>query len=280
MSDSLPPTFPKEQDASQYGSEATPPAAEGRRWVTIKAPSSTAYVTYTIMGFTILVYLFQVASQYILGMDLPALWGIKANHLIVQGQFWRLITPVFLHSNIIDSNRMIVPINILHIAFNMYALYIFGPALERFFKHWRFFFLYMLSGFAGNVVSFILSWNLSLGASTAIFGLLAAEGVFFFQNQKLFAGTARRALTQVITIAVINLAIGMSPGIDNWGHVGGLAGGLLFTWLCGPVLKVEGLAPDLTLQDQREPRETVLATVAVGALFALIVAATIYFRTI
>lgn len=280
MNDSPPPTYPKEQDASRYESDSTPPAAEGRRWITIRAPSSPAFVTYVIMGVTILVYIFQVASQYVLGIDLPALWGFKVNHLIVQGNYWRLITPIFLHSNIIDSNNSLVLINILHISFNMYALYIFGPALERFFGHWRFLILYMLSGFAGNVVSFIFSPNPSLGASTAIFGLLAAEGVFFFQNQKLFAGTARRALTQVITIALINLALGMSPGIDNWGHVGGLIGGLIFTWLCGPVLKVEGLAPDLTLQDQRESRETILATVAVGTLFALVAAVTIYLRSI
>ena len=62
------------------------------------------------MAITIAVYLLQIATEYLLGTDLPAALGMKVNELIIQGQVWRLFTPMFLHASI------------LHIGFNMYAL--------------------------------------------------------------------------------------------------------------------------------------------------------------
>jgi rhomboid protease GluP len=234
--------------------------------VSIRMPSGRPVVSYILLGGTTLVYLLQVASQYLVGVDLPALYGMKINQAILAGQYWRLITPMFLHGSI------------LHIAFNMYALYAFGPTLERYFGRFRFLALYFLSGFAGNIASFIFSPAASLGSSTAIFGLLAAEGIFLYQNRKLFKGVAQRAITQVVTIAAVNLVIGLSPGIDNWGHVGGLLGGALFTWLAGPLLAVEGVYPDLALVDQREPAVVWQATIGVGVLLIAIAAGAIYLK--
>jgi rhomboid protease GluP len=232
----------------------------------VQTPNVPPTATYVLLGITVLVFLAQMASQSLLGGDLPAALGLKVNSLIAQGEVWRLITPLFLHASI------------LHIGFNMYALYLFGPGLERHFGHARFLALYFLSGFAGNVMSMIFSPAPSLGASTAIFGLLGAEGVFLYQNRKLFGSFARRALTNIVLIAVINLAIGFSPGIDNWGHLGGLIAGTLFAWLGGPILEVQGILPNLSLSDQREEREVLVAGLVVGVLFAGAAAATIYFR--
>jgi rhomboid protease GluP len=216
---------------------------------------------------TVLVFILQAASQYILnGVDVPAGLGMKVNSLILDGQLWRLITPMFLHGSI------------LHLGFNMYALYIFGPGLERHYGHWRFLLLYFLSGFAGNVMSFLFSASPSLGSSTAIFGLLGAEGVFLYQNRGIFGSTAQRALGNIITIAVINLVIGLSPGIDNWGHIGGLLGGTLFAWSAGPRLRVEGIYPAVSVIDDRETGDVLRAGIGVGLLFALLAAATIYIR--
>ena len=170
----------------------------------MRAPQTTPFVTYTIAAIVILIYLLQAGTQFIgQGVDLPALWGMKINQAIIAGQYWRLITPVFLHGSI------------LHIAFNMYALFIFGPGLERYYGHGRFVALFFISGFAGNVASFLFSTAPSLGSSTAIFGLLGAEGVFLYRNRELFGRSAQRALINLITVAVINLVIGMQPGIDN-----------------------------------------------------------------
>lgn len=239
----------------------TPP-----RQATYRAPAVPPVVTYSLLGLTVLVYILQEASGFLYGIDLPASLGMKVNAFIEQGEWWRLITPMFLHGSL------------LHIFFNMYALRIFGPRLERYYGHWRFLALYFLGGFAGNVASFIFSPANSLGSSTAIFGLIGAEAVFLYQNQKIFGGSARGALTNIIMIAAINLFIGLSPGIDNWGHAGGLAGGSLFAWLAGPVLGVEGFFPSFSITDSRESRMVIIAILVVGLLIALLAVAAVYTR--
>ncbi|HTX92884.1 MAG TPA: rhomboid family intramembrane serine protease [Anaerolineales bacterium] len=250
------------------------PQPQQPRPVQVAVPNAKPYVMYSIMGVTFLVYLLQLAGQYLLPpslanpllntygtSDLVAILGEKVNIFIRAGQLWRLITPVFLH----DST---LPYGILHIGFNMYALYLYGRGLEARFGHWRFFLLYFLSAYAGNVLSFLITPNPSLGASTAIFGLLAAEGMFIFQNRALLGNRATRALVNVLTIAALNLLIGFSsPGIDNFGHLGGIIGGSLFTWFGGPRWKLEGLYSAPKLVDEREGHGALAGTVAVLLFF-------------
>jgi rhomboid protease GluP len=234
--------------------------------VPISTPTSRPYVTYTLLAITIIIFILQSAGEAMFGFDLVANMGMKVNELILKGEYWRLFTPMFLHGSI------------LHLGFNMYALYIFGPGLERYYGHGRFSLLFFLGGFAGNVFSFMFSASPSLGSSTAIFGLLAAEGVFLYQNQMVFGGVARRALNNIIMIAVVNLLIGLSPGIDNWGHMGGLLGGAIFAFLGGPILKVEGIAPDLRVIDTRESSDVIRAALIDILIFGSLALGTIYFR--
>ena len=228
-----------------------------------RRPADRPIVTYVLIGLTILFYLAQMGSEWLLGYDLPTAFGVKANELILSGQFWRLITPVFLHGSI------------LHIGFNMYALYIFGPGLEHYYGHWRYVALYFLAGFAGNVFSFMFTSSPSLGASTAIFGLIGAQGVFLYRNRELLGGIAQRALINILMIAAVNFVIGLSPGIDNWGHLGGLIGGALFAWYAGPVLTVEGSYPPYRLVDGRDSGDALRNGLLVAALFVFLAAAVI-----
>jgi rhomboid protease GluP len=220
--------------------------------------------TYALMAITTIIYLLQMVSQFVLGGDYLAAIGMKVNSLIIQGQLWRLVTPVFLHANI------------LHIAFNMYALYVIGPFVERFYGRGRFLALYFIAGFTGNVGSFLFSSANSLGASTAIFGLLAAEGVFFYQNRGLFGKMARSSLINVIMIAAVNLIIGLSPGIDNWGHLGGLIGGVAFAWFAGPRYRHPEIITPQGLVDERGIREALTAGIIVCFLFAVLAGLKIY----
>jgi rhomboid protease GluP len=158
----------------------------------------------------------------------------------------------------------------MHIGFNMYALYLFGRRLERYFGHDRFLVLYLISGFAGNVISMMFTESPSLGASTAIFGLLGAQGVFIYQNRGLFGNQTRQALQSIIMVALVNLFIGLSPGIDNWGHIGGLVAGVIFTWLGGPVLAPSGAYPYASLADQREKNDVLLAIFVSGGFFIIL----------
>ena len=117
-------------------------------------------------------------------------------------------------------------------------------------------------------MSFLFSPGYSVGASTAIFGLLAAEGVFLIQNRKLFAGQFRSAIGNIIFIAAINLfIIGSLPGIDNWGHIGGLLGGLIFTSFAGPLWEIEGIQPAYQLVDKRPLREVIIGAATVVLIF-------------
>ncbi len=231
------------------------------RRIQVAMPYSKPYATYILIGVTIFVYLLQIAGLYLFNLDLATALGIKYNDFIRQGQIWRLITPVFLH----DPS---LPYGLLHIGFNMYALYLFGRGIEARFGHGRFLLLYFLGGFAGNVFSFLFTPNPSLGASTAVFGLLAAEAVFIIQNRQMLGGAASRALTNLFFIAVVNLIFGFTtPGVDNFGHLGGILGGVLFTWFGGPHWKVEGLYPSMHLVDEREGRGSLAGTVAVLLFF-------------
>lgn len=144
------------------------------------------------------------------------LMGAKVNSLIAQGEIWRLFTAIFLHSGV------------MHLLFNLYALYILGPLLEGYIGHIRFLTIFLISGLYGSLLSYALSSPVSVGASGAIFGLLGGITVFFLKYRNNFGGQGRAILQNMLIVLVLNLVIGFSSGfIDNWGHIGGLIGGAL-----------------------------------------------------
>ena len=256
--------------------------APQQRPVTVMRSVGRPWVTYTILAVTVLVYILQMMTQagifiqpflalgrLVLGDstmnvllaqnrvgDILVLLGGKINSLIILGQVWRLLTPALLHASLV------------HIGFNMYALFVIGPSLEHYYGPWRYLGLYVLGAFGGNVLSFLLSSGISIGASTSIFALVAAEGVFIYQNRAMFGANARAMLTNVLVIVVINFFLGLSPGIDNWGHLGGMLAGLAFGWFAGPLMKVEGIYPLYNLVDQRSTSTAWMTGVSVAIVFA------------
>lgn len=235
--------------------------------VRVRMPSLPTTVTYVLIGITVAVYLLQILSVALWGYAIYDIgwlevYGARINESIRAGELWRFITPVFLHGSL------------MHIFFNMYALFNIGSFLERQFGHGRFFLLYFLSGFAGNVFSFLLTGegSISVGASTAVFGLIGAQAVFLYQNRELFGDLARQMMGSTIFIIAINLFIGLSPRIDNWGHIGGLLGGALFAWFAGPRWGVAGVPPEMSLYDQREAREIFTGVGMVAVVFGLLAA--------
>ena len=260
------------------------PHAE-QRSAPVQVSLSRPMVTYLILGVTVFVFILQLLTEagilrepFIVlgrlvfgsanmdemlaqgaGNNLLVLLGAKIQVLIVKGQLWRLLTPALLHSTS----------SFLHIIFNMYALYSIGRSLELHYGNLRFLLLYLLGAFGGNTLSFLLSPGFSIGASTAVFGLIAAEGIFIYQNRGIFGKQARSALQNVVVILVINLLIGMSSsGIDNWGHLGGLLAGAAFAWFAGPVLVVEGVWPEYRLADRRSESQAWVTALVVAMLTA------------
>lgn len=230
---------PNKEESDPLVRDPSGQEGEEPQHVQVPLPDNKPRITYVLLISMALIYALQYLTSSIGLGDLPAQLGMKINQAILEGEYWRLITPMFLHGPI------------LHLGFNLYALYILGQRIERFFGSFRFLLLFLIAGIAGNLFSFFFTPADSLGSSTAIFGLLAAEGVFIYQHRELFGDRSRIALRQIIQVALINLLIGLSPGIDNWGHLGGLIGGALFSWFAGPIFQLEGGPPRLRFVDRR-----------------------------
>lgn len=173
-----------------------------------------AIVTRILVAVNVIVFLITVAQGS--GLNTPggklfydwALYGPAVHN----GDWWRLITAAFLHAGLI------------HIAFNMLALWWLGAPVEMVLGRARFIGLYFVSGLAGSAGALVANPNaITVGASGAIFGLLGAGLILEWQATGSLAGN-------YLTLILINLAISFAvPGISIGGHVGGLIGGIACT---------------------------------------------------
>jgi rhomboid protease GluP len=173
----------------------------------------TPIFTYTFLIVQVLMFLWLELHGGSTNTTTLIKYGAKVNPLIYEGEWWRFITPVFLH------------IGFLHLAMNSLALYYLGITVEKIYGNVRFLLIYLFAGITGFIASFLFSTNLSAGASGAIFGCFGALLYFGAVMPKLFSRTMGR---NVIFVLILNLAFGFSStGIDNAGHIGGLIGGFL-----------------------------------------------------
>ena len=180
------------------------------------------YATYTIIGLNVLVFAAMVISGVNIispaGNDLLK-WGANYKFYTVTGDWWRLISCVFVH------------IGIVHLLLNMYALYFIGNYLEPLLGKWKFISGYLCAGvFAGLVSTWWSGDRISAGASGAIFGMY---GIFLaLLTTKVIERETRKAMMQSIVIFVgYNLIYGMKSGIDNAAHIGGLVSGALIGYV-------------------------------------------------
>jgi membrane associated rhomboid family serine protease len=174
--------------------------------------TSRAPVTYTLIAINVAVYLITVAQGG--GLSAPGGWLFNNTVLygpaVAHGDWWRLVTAMFLHGSV------------LHIAFNMFALWVIGRPVEQYLGTVRYIGLYFVSGLAGAAGSLLQTpTGLTVGASGAIFGILGAMLIIEWQITGSLAG-------QAASLIAINLVISFAiPGISWGGHVGGLIGGIL-----------------------------------------------------
>jgi rhomboid protease GluP len=174
-------------------------------------------LTYVLIGINIIVFLLMTLAGGTTNQSVLIAFGAKVNSLIKEGQVWRLLTSMFIH------------IGILHITFNMYALWAIGPLTERVFGHRRFFIIYILSGLGGSFASFLFTTALSAGASGAIFGLVGALLYYSYKRPSLWKSGLG---INLVVIIVVNFIFGLTqPGIDNFAHLGGLLTGAVISVL-------------------------------------------------
>lgn len=201
------------------------------------------YVTYGLLAITLVVFLMETLAGGSENTAVLVRFGARWNPLIATGQWWRLITPIFVH------------IGIMHILVNGVTLYYLGSLTEQIFGHWRFGVLYLVAGFTGNLASAAFNpAGVAAGASTSLFGMMGAFLMLYdgFHDEPGIRALAR----QFIVLAVMNIVLDLFiPGVDIYGHLGGFVGGFLVAYALG--------APNVG--ETSTPRQ-------VGSLFALIAA--------
>lgn len=207
----------------------------------------TAPVTFTIIGICLAVFLLGELDPQ-LGFRLFD-EGAQQADLIRAGEWWRPLTSMFLHAGL------------AHVGFNMWALYLFGPALERRYGSIPFAALYLASGLGGSALYHVIGrGNPAVGASGAIFGLMGALIVTLYRQRHDRIG--RAIFSQLILLLAINLALPLViPSIAWEAHVGGLVagGGVAFAWDRLPITGRAAIPRQLSVA-------LAVVAVAVGAL--------------
>lgn len=208
------PSNPKEQTFNWLLSLVQRPLEPSRSTSNSSEESTKRpYLTYTLIVLNLILFMMMTLAGGSTRADVLIRYGAKVNDLILQGEVWRFLTSIFLH------------IGYVHLAFNLYALWILGPITEELLGRIRYAIIYFLSGISGSIVSFLFVDALSAGASGAIFGVLGALVPYTRKNPALWKSGFGRNL---VIIIVVNLSLGFfQPGIDMYAHLGGLACGLI-----------------------------------------------------
>ncbi len=184
----------------------------------MKNEDKKSIITIALISVNVIMYIITaILSGDIIDSDIRALifLGAKVNELISSGEYYRLITAMFLHGGVI------------HLLLNMYALNALGPFVEKVYGSAKYVIIYFVAGIVSSIFSYMFSEGVSIGASGAIFGLFGAVLIF---SLKMKDRVGKGMLKNIISVIGINIFIGISiPNIDNLAHLGGLIGGILIS---------------------------------------------------
>lgn len=206
---------------TRLASEVLAQAARETRFVRLLA--QPAPVTWTLLVLLPVVHVLFVGLAWRLGSssgeEVPfaaaLAFGWKSAPAIGEGQWWRLVTPMFLHGNL------------LHLAVNGYALFALGPLVERLLGSARFGVLFVVSAVLAAICSLVFTPMPAVGASGAIFGLIGASMVTGMRQRAVLPPRfARMLVFGLLPWVLLNLIIGwLVPQVDNAAHIGGLLAG-------------------------------------------------------
>jgi membrane associated rhomboid family serine protease len=218
-----------------------------------------AYATWGLILANVIVFLVDLVSQgggiNFMGGEAGTLMqaGWVYGPAVAAGEWYRLVSSMFLH------------LGIVHIAFNMYALYLFGPLLEQLYGHIDYLIIYFLCGIGGSVMTILFVPDVpAAGASGAIFGLFGLAFVVSRRRHLLLGPQARAMLSQVGALLLVNLVFTFAvPGISWTGHIGGLLVGAAIGLLLAPT-NVPTMGGMWRASDGRPVESTTPAAVRAG----------------
>jgi membrane associated rhomboid family serine protease/Flp pilus assembly protein TadD len=184
----------------------------------------TPIATLVILALNVAIFMLMEFAGGSKNPEVLLNFGASYGPFIRRGEYWRLVMPMFLH------------IGLPHLILNTLGLFVLGRILETIYGYGRFALLYVASGMGGVFLSITLSRHVSAGASGAIFGIAGAMLTVGYLHRAAVPRRWRRAFGGgILPLIVLNLFLGFSiPGIDNWGHVGGLFVGMLASGLIPP----------------------------------------------
>jgi rhomboid protease GluP len=194
-------------------------------------PTSSPFVTYMLLGAIAIIFVLMEFAGGSQNVKVLVAFGANYGPRILEGETWRLFTSMFLH------------VGLVHLAFNGYALFGFGVAMERLYGPDRFVVIYILAGLFGSLASFAGRGPnvLSAGASGAIFGVIGMNLAFFLLHRHTFGEVGRQQLMNTLVIIGINLFLGFTAtGIDNLAHMGGLGAGFALGYVLAPRYELVG----------------------------------------
>ena len=186
-------------------------------------PVTVALVAANLILFALMAFTGSDVLHFASGTSL--VWGANFGPATQEGQWWRLLTAVFLH------------VSLIHVAVNLWALWDIGRLVERLLGRWRFATLYVGAGVFGNLTSLALQdhQRVSSGASGAIFGLYGALIVFLWRERAGIAPDEYRWISRAaVGFSGLMLVVGLFiPSMDNAAHAGGLLAGMVLAILLG-----------------------------------------------
>ncbi|KAF2944500.1 hypothetical protein DAI22_02g147900 [Oryza sativa Japonica Group] len=197
--------------------------------------TSSFCLTNLLAAINIAVLLFEIASPVrnsdIENLSLPLMYGAKINDLILSGEWWRLLTPMCLHSGF------------LHIALGCWVLLIFGPRVSRAYGQTTFLLMYILGGVCGNLTSYLHTSELTVCGTGPVFALIGAWLVYQSQNKDAIdKNVSETMFSQAVVATTLSFLLSSFGRIDNWTHLGATICGLLFGYLTCPSVQVDNAA--------------------------------------
>ncbi|KAE8654955.1 4-coumarate--CoA ligase family protein [Hibiscus syriacus] len=205
--------------------------------------ASHLYLIGILASINIAVFIFEIATPVRIPelelFSIPSLYGAKINDLILVGEWWRLVTPMFLHSGI------------LHVSLGCWGLLSFGPQVCRHYGSFTFFLIYLLGGFAGNLISFFHTPEPTVGGTGPVFAVIGAWLIYQIQNRNVMSkDNSDRMFQKAILVTALSCILSNFGPIDDWTHLGAAFSGIAYGFFICPTLQLDEISSRTAQEEQ------------------------------